>query len=416
MMNTRLLLFPFAFREWLTKRAKGPVGEETEAHFNITDVTGSEMSMDVCGFSVSGATGGTDAELCLSMTRDLVTNTVYAYDSPAIIARMQYNGATANVKISLHIKGETANSFGTTLYESAWAAFSPSGTLKLVVNQSTASVTYPGVASGSISHGLSFTNWTDGGIAVVDARNVSGHAIYAEFDNLKVERPSAVRDTLYANTFDGVPDEMQLRALPDSMSVFRSWSSSRFETTFITNNRLVVMPNDGTWQGTWLNPTRNYQNAARMEFQASSLVNLSVNYTSFTQGVAKICFLPEDFPSEIYNGYNSPALYVEMWRSGTNIAFTSYRHNTSGQYGRDCIGPVTNYTAYADGCTVSVTVSTNALHVTYDGETVLNLNHGMSNMTNLYRYGMYPHFEFQNDGSSTHAVIGMDEIAVTSAN
>ncbi|MDD2237703.1 MAG: cellulase family glycosylhydrolase, partial [Kiritimatiellae bacterium] len=390
--------------------------EETEAHFNIMDATGVEMSVDVCAFNISSAAGGTDTELCLSMTRDMVTNTVYSYDSTAIMARMQYNGSTTNVKISLHAKGETANSFGTTLYESAWVAFSPSGTLKLAVNQSAASVTYPGVASGSISHGLSFTNWTDGGLAVVDARNVSGHAIYAEFDNLKVERPSAARDTAYANSFDDIPDEMQLRALPDSMSVFRSWSSSRFETTFITNSRVIVMPNDGTWQGTWLNPTRNYQNAARMDFQASSLVNISVNYSDFTQGVAKICFLPEDFPAEIWGHYENKALYVEMWRSGANLAFASYRHLASGDSGRDCIGPVTNYTTYADGCAVSVTVSTNALVVTYDGETVLNLNHGVNNMTNLYRHGMYPHFEFQNDGSSTHAVVGMDEIAVSSAN
>ena len=109
------------------------------------------------------------------------------------VGHFQYDGSATIIRISLYAKGEAADSFGTTLYESAWVAFSPSGTLTLAVNQSTASVTYPGVASSNLSHGLTFTNWTDGGIAVVDARNVSGHAIYAEFDNLNVERPNAVR-------------------------------------------------------------------------------------------------------------------------------------------------------------------------------------------------------------------------------
>jgi hypothetical protein len=108
--------------------------------------------------------------------------------------------------------------------------------------------------------------------------------------------------------------------------------------------------------------------------------------------------------------------YPEIWRSSTNIGFTSYRHITSGQYGREGIGPVTNYTAYGDGCTVSVSVDTNNLLVTYDGETVLDLDHGISNITNLYRNGVYPHFEFQNDWASTNAVIGMDEITASSVN
>jgi hypothetical protein len=284
------------------------------------------------------------------------------------------------------------------------------------VNQSTASVTYNGESSGTISHGVSFSDWTDGGIGVVDARNISGHTIYAEFDNLKVERPSVSADTFYANSFDAIPDEMYLRAVPDKMSVYRSWSASRSDTTYVTNNRVVVMPSDGTWVGTWLNPTRDYQNASRMDFQAGSAVNVSVDYSEFNQGVAKICLLPEAFPAEIYSGYDTNALYVEIWRDSTNIAFTSYRHNSSGLFGRDCIGPVTNYTAYGDGCTVSVSVDTNSLLVTYDSETMLDLNHGISNITNLYRNGVYPHFEFQNDWASTNAVIGMDEITASSVN
>jgi len=240
--------------------------------------------------------------------------------------------------------------------------------------------------------------------------------IHAEFDNLKVERPSVARDTLYTNNFDSIPDEMRLRAVPDNMSVYRSWSSSRHETTYITNNRVIVMPSDGTWQGTWLNPMRNYQNASRMNFQAGSEVNIAVNYSDFNQGVAKICFLPEDFPAEVWGHYDNQALYVEMWRASTNIVFTAYHHLASGDFGRECIGQVTNYTAYADGCMVNVSITTNSLQVVYDGETMLNLNHGISSMTNLYCNGMCPHFEFQNNGSSTNAVIGMDEVTVSSVN
>jgi hypothetical protein len=231
-----------------------------------------------------------------------------------------------------------------------------------------------------------------------------------------VERPSVSADTFYANSFDAIPDEMYLRAVPDKMSVYRSWSSSHSDTTYVTNNRVVVMPSDGTWVGTWLNPTRDYQNASRMEFQAGSTVNVSVDYSEFNQGVAKICLLPELFPDEIWGYYENQALYVEMWRDSTNIAFTAYWHIESGDSGRECIGPVTNYTAYGDGCTVSVSVDSNSLLVIYDGETMLELDHGIGNITNLYRNGIYPHFEFQNDGSSTNAVIGMDEIAASSVN
>ena len=352
---------------------------------------------------------GTDAEICLSATRDLVTNAVFAYDSPAIIARMQYDHAAGNVKLTLYTKDDTFNTWGSNRYESGWISFAPSGTLQLAVNDTDVTLSYPGMSPVTRSHGFDFTNWMDGGIAIIEAADISGNTAYAELDNFRVEGPDPTVDTYYANAFENIPDEMMLRALPDNMSAYHYWSSSMFTASYITNDALVIIAEQ--WQNgmTWLAPYRNYQNGLRMELSGSNVCELAmqVEDISNTNFYMKMCFLPEYIPGKLYQDYSAVFPYLEITirytEPGTGkLAFDMYNHTDMSA----ASWLTYNVTHYFDpGATISYQLSTNRCCAYYGTNLLFNVEHTLD-LDACYPDGFYPHIELENrQGTNVTATI-----------
>ena len=108
-------------------------------------------------------------------------------------------------------------------------------------------------------------------------------------------------------------DARAQRALaePERLAIRRWNPSDDWVNSYMTNGTLRCIPermNNG-WQ--CVNPRRDYQNDVRLNLTASNVVEIRAAYTNFTQGIAKICALPEYFPGEIKGEYTEQALYGE---------------------------------------------------------------------------------------------------------
>ncbi|NCC53621.1 MAG: hypothetical protein EOM20_20760, partial [Spartobacteria bacterium] len=127
--------------------------------FDVDDPSGATFELDVCGFSSSASGSGSDAEVVLNVTGDIHTNRAYDADNSAIIARLQYNNNASQVKLLLYTKDAEGGTWGSNLYDSGWTNFTTNRTLHVAVNSTSVTLTYPGVFSGSIAHGLDLSQW-----------------------------------------------------------------------------------------------------------------------------------------------------------------------------------------------------------------------------------------------------------------
>ena len=132
-------------------------------------------------------------------------------------------------------------------------------------------------------------------------------------------------------------------------------------------------------------------------------------YSNFTQGVGKICVVPEYFLGDIRNEYNGQALYVQMIRSGGNLQFTAYRQFSTAADGATNIFPtVTN--VYIEGQGISLQVTSDVARVYYGTDLVIAAPHGFTDITNTFPNGGFAHFEFLNATNTTTAAVQMGGI------
>ena len=240
----------------------------------------------------------------------------------------------------------------------------------------------------------------------MEAQDVAGNTKYIYLDNFKAWRENTAPVTFYDGSFTNAPDGMELNALPDEAAVYRNWSNARDTTTYVTNGRVMLIPNTDAWGTTWLNARRDFQNDLRLDTSTGAVAEVSIALSDFTQGWAKIGLLPEYFPGCLYSDYEGQAFYLELERNGGNVKCTAYRQVGIGDMWRDDIGStVTN--AYHDNQEVVVQVSTNWMRVYYDGVMIVDANHEMSNYGAVYEHGLHPHVEFQSN-NTTDGIVGVN--------
>ena len=202
------------------------------------------------------------------------------------------------------------------------------------------------------------------------------------------------------------PSGIYALAEPERLSI-RTWDPTNdWYNSYMTNGTLYCIPERITngWQ--CVNPRRDYQNDVRLNLTSTNVVEIRAAYTNFSQGIAKICALPEYFPGDVRNEYNGPAFFVEMRRNGTNVELTAYRQYSTAEDGRTNLTPTVSY-GYADGRNVSLQVGATNLEVYYGPDCAIQAPHGLANATEVFSHGVYPHYEFLNTSNTTTAIIQM---------
>jgi hypothetical protein len=397
--NRSLRLLPQ--RGDLTMRLKAR--RETEAHFAVGDGEQVRLSVEVGAIEMPQEAEGGVAEIWLSLVRDLVVGLVKESDTPAVSACLRYHANDRTVQLALYAANDGALT-NEPLYESDRIAFVENGCLELVVNEDTAGVSFAGSEPMMVEHGVRFADWPEEGLAVVDVLDVSGETAYVELENLRAQSGQASSAKEYRLDFAGLPDGIKLRAVPEQSWVQRTWSQSRGTTTYVTNGSLMLIPYDGNWGGTWLQPFSDYQNPLRFALDSEGSLNFGLVFGSFEAGIAKICLMPVCFPAGIYGDYEGPALYVEMNRIGDDLMLTAYRHDAAGG-DRTELGEEPAREIYQDGMSVNIGLDAQHLRVYCGGRLMIEGEHGIPDMGVVYPDGVYPHVEFQNDGESTDAVL-----------
>ena len=158
-----------------------------------------------------------------------------------------------------------------------------------------------------------------------------------------------------------------------------------------------------------MSPRRDYQDDVRLNLTATNVVEVRAAYTNFTQGIAKICVLPEYLPGEVRNEYQGLSLFVELARSGGDVQFTAYRHDSVSAEGTTNISS-TVYSSYVAGQGVSMELGTTTMQVYYGTSLVIDAPHGLTNTVDLFAHGVYPHYEFRNATNTTTAVVQMNNL------
>ena len=177
----------------------------------------------------------------------------------------------------------------------------------------------------------------------------------------------------------------------------------------MTNNSLFCIPERKAngWQ--CVNPRRDYQNDVRLPMTATNVVEIRVAYSNFTQGIAKMCALPEYFPGEVKGEYNGDAFFVDIRRNGANIELTAYRHYSTDEDGRtNLAATVTN--TYVSGQAMALQIGITNLQVYYGTTQLIDAPHGMPNAASVFSNGIHPHYEFQNTPSTTTATVQMNSM------
>ncbi len=377
--------------------------KETEAWFDVDDPSGATFELDVCGFSPTT----NDAEIVLNITGDIHTNRAYNADSESIMARVQKNKAN-QVRLSLYAKGPTANTWGSTLYDSGWVGFTENGTLQVVVNQSGVSLSYLGVSSGTKAHGLDLSLWTDGAIAVVEAENIA-NTTYVELDNFRIEGPTQSFSDYYANYFSGIPDLMMIRALPDTIAIKDTWNGDLFTASYVTNDALVLLPEPWDGGASWLAPCQDYYNLMRMELSGSNVCELAVKVDDFstTNFYMKVCFLPEHVPGKLYRNYAAQFPYVDISvvASGSNAGHLGFDLNKPNGLGNPIWLTGNEDYSFNPGTTISFQISTNQCRVYYGTVELFTYTHNLD-IAQCFPDGLYPHVELEiRSGSDLTATI-----------
>ncbi|NCC23175.1 MAG: hypothetical protein EOM26_12065 [Alphaproteobacteria bacterium] len=215
---------------------------------------------------------------------------------------------------------------------------------------------------------------------------------------------------MFTDAFADYPGGVELRAETERLSIEDYWAPSRKSGSFVTNDAAFWMPKEcalGQKWGTWLNVKRDYLDDVRLPMTATNVAEVRAAYSDFIGGVGKVCLMPEYMPTEIYNEYAGKALYVEFEPSGTNVVFTAYRHlGVNGN--RVSVG--SGSAGYMEGRSVSLQADTNTVRVYYGPDVLINAAHGLSDMTNVFAKGVYPHYEVQNNWNTTNAYVLVNEI------
>ena len=210
------------------------------------------------------------------------------------------------------------------------------------------------------------------------------------------------------NNMTGYPPGIYTLAEPERLAIRRWNLSNDWYNSYMTNDTLYCIPERKTngWQ--CVNPRRDYQNDVRLPMTPTNVVEIRVAYTNFTQGIAKICALPEYFPGDVRNEFKGDVLYVKMIPAGTNLQFVAYRQWDVGfgDYGRTNIAPPV-LSAYVGGQSVSLQIGATNLSIYYGSSVVTNVAHGLTNALEVYANGVYPHYEFLNSSNTTTATVQM---------
>ena len=393
----RLATGPVAFR--LASRT------EADARFETLDSTGCWFSVDIGDIYNTNPVTGPETEIRLVVSRDAVTNLIYSEPAPAVVARLSFDQGVgiSNVNICLYSRiGSVSGTYGNLLCSNT-ITFVTGMPLRIYMDGTTALIAYNGVTNSGL-HGQ--TNWTGGAVCLLEAEDkTTGGTVFAEVDNLKVWRPNVGYSSGYTNGMTEYPSGIYALAEPERLAIRRWNPSDDWVNSYMTNGTLRCIPermNNG-WQ--CVNPRRDYQNDVRLNLTASNVVEIRAAYTNFTQGIAKICALPEYFPGETFNEYQGSAVYVEMSRNGTNLQMAALRQFSAGLGGRVTIG--SNSLAYVEGQAVSLQVSAETLKVYYGTDCPINVSHGLTNAVDAYSYGVHPHYEFLNSSNTTTATVQM---------
>ncbi len=383
---------------------------EADARFVVDDQTGCNFSFEFKSCEPSNILNGATSEVRLVVTRDSITNRIYSEASPALIARLTYaqSPVSTNVNLQLYAKDATAGTYGT-LLASNTVPFSADATFQVFENSATASISYAGTVI-STNHGLGVTNWVGGAVCVVEVESIAG-AAYVDLDNLRGWRPNAGFSSGYTNSMTDYPSGIYALAEPERLAI-RTWAPTNdWANSYMTNGTLYCIPeqtNNG-WQ--CVNPRRDYQNDVRLNLTSTNVVEIRAAYTNFTQGIARICVLPEYFPGEIKSEYEGLALYVEASRQGTNIVLEAYRHMASGEGGLYRVGSPASV-GYEPGQTITMEIGATNLQVYYGTACPIDAPHALTNITAVFANGAYPHYEFNNTSNTTTAVVQMNKLRV----
>ena len=195
-------------------------------------------------------------------------------------------------------------------------------------------------------------------------------------------------------------------AEPEKLAIRRWSQSDDWVNSYMTNGTLYCIPEKKAngWQ--CVNPRRDYQNDVRLNLTSTNVVEIRAAYTNFSQGIAKICALPEYFPGDVRNEYNGQAFFAEMKRNGANVEISAYRQYSTAEDGRtNLAATVTN--AYVEGESVSLQVGSTNVQVYYGTGCVIDAPHGLTNAVEVFSHGVYPHYEFLNASNTTTAVVQM---------
>ncbi len=381
---------------------------EADARFETLDSMGCWVSVDIGDIYNTNPVTGSEAEIRLVVSRDAVTNLIYSEPAPAVVARLCYDRSVGSSNISLCLYSRTGSVSGTygNLLCSNTIAFVTGMPLRLYMDATTALVAYNGVTNLGL-HGQ--TNWTGGAVCMLEAEDkAAGGTVFAEVDNVKVWRPNAGYSSGYTNSMADYPSGIYALAEPERLAI-RTWDPvNDWNNSSMTNGTLYCIPERKAngWQ--YVNPRRDYHNDVRLNLTATNVVEVRAAYTNFSQGIAKICALPEYFPGETFNEYQGSALYVEMSRNGTNLQMAALRQFSAGLGGRVTIG--SNSVTYVEGQAVSLQVSAETLKVYYGTDCPINVSHGLTNAVEVYANGVHPHYEFLNASNTTTATVQMNAL------
>ena len=303
----------------------------------------------------------------------------------------------------MYAKDATASTYGN-LLASNTVSFSASATFRLYVNMATASISYASTVI-STNHGLGVMNWVGDAACVVEVESIAGVA-YVDLDNFRGWRPNAEYSSGYTNSMTDYPSGIYALAEPERLAI-RTWDPTNdWFNSYMTNGTLYCIPERKAngWQ--CVNPRRDYQNDVRLNLTTSNVVEIRAAYTNFSQGIARICALPEYFPGEIKGEFAGAALYVEMSRNAGNVEITAFRQFNLWSLGRTNITP-TNACAYVNGQSLSLQIGATNLAIYYGSAVITNVAHGLTNALEVYANGVYPHYEFLNASNTTTATVQM---------
>ncbi len=220
-------------------------------------------------------------------------------------------------------------------------------------------------------------------------------------------RPDSDYTPEYDDSLAQYPSGIYALAVPEKLSI-RTWDiENDLNNSYMTNGSLFCIPQQvvNGWQ--CVNPRRDYHNDVRLPMTETNVVEIRVAYSNFTQGIAKICAMPEYFPGEVKNEYNGNAFFVDIRRSGASVELAAFRHYSTAEDGRTNIA-TTVLSTYENGKDVVLQIGVTNLQVYYGTTKLIDAPHGLPNALNVYSNGVFPHYEFQNTPSTTTATVQMN--------